>query len=110
MVVESEQTIRYSVWPGVFKPLHGSASGKVLLAALSDEERHALLKRLKLAPITPRTIANVRALEDDLAAGSARGPWQDVEGENVPDVSAIATPVNLNGRFMRSSSPDRFIG
>ena len=31
-----------------------------------------------------------------MAAGSARG-WQYVEGENVPDVSAIATPVNLNG-------------
>jgi hypothetical protein len=50
----------------------------------------------RLAPITPRTIANVRALEDDLRAGCARG-WQYVEGENVPDVSAIATPVNLNG-------------
>jgi DNA-binding IclR family transcriptional regulator len=96
VVVESEQTIRYSARPGVFKPLHGSASGKVLLAALSDEERQALLKRLKLAPITPRTIANVRALEDDLRAGSVRG-WQHVEGENVPDVSAIATPVDLNG-------------
>ena len=60
VVIESEQTIRYSARPGDFKPLHGSASGKVLLAALGEEERHALLKRLQLAPITPRTIASLR--------------------------------------------------
>ncbi len=96
VVVESEQTIRYSARPGDFKPLHGSASGKVLLAALGGEERHALLKRLQLAPITPLTITGLRELEDDLSAGSARG-WQYVEGENVPDVIAIATPVDLNG-------------
>lgn len=95
-VVESEQTIRYSARPGDFKPLHGSASGKVLLAALSEVERRALLERLPLAPITGRTITSSRGLEDDLRMGSARG-WQYVEGENVPDVVAIAAPVELNG-------------
>ncbi len=98
VVVESEQTIRYSARPGDFKPLHSSASGKVLLAALGEEERHSLLKRLQLVLITPRTIASLRALEDDLSVGSARG-WQYVEGENVPHVISIAAPVNLNGEI-----------
>jgi DNA-binding IclR family transcriptional regulator len=40
VVVESEQTIRYSARPGVFKPLHGSASGKVLLAARHEDATH----------------------------------------------------------------------
>ncbi|MGA8828559.1 MAG: IclR family transcriptional regulator [Syntrophobacteraceae bacterium] len=97
-VVESEQMLRYSARPGDFKPLHGSASGKVLLAALPEEERHALLERLQLTHITPRTITSIRALEHDLHTGLARG-WQYVEGENVPDVIAIAAPVDLNGEI-----------
>ncbi len=97
-VVESEQTLRYSARPGDFKPLQGSASGKVLLAALPEEERHALLERLQLIPITPQPITSIRALEDDLRTGLARG-WQYVDGENVPDVIAIAAPVDLNGEI-----------
>lgn len=96
LVIESEQTIRYSAHPGFFKPLHGSASGKALLAVLPEEERKALLKRLELPVITPRTITDPQELEKDLLAGTARG-WQFTEGENVPDVIAIAAPVQLNG-------------
>jgi IclR family transcriptional regulator, acetate operon repressor len=95
-VVESDQEIRYSAHPGDFKPLHGSASGKVLLAALRDEERRHFLKHLPLPAITRRTITSPGGLEDDLRDGLSRG-WQYVEGENVPDVVAIASPVNLNG-------------
>lgn len=96
LVIESEQTIRYSAHPGYFKPLHGSASGKALLAVLPENERSALLKRLELPAITPRTITDPHELEKDLLAGTARG-WQFTEGENVPDVIAIAAPVLLNG-------------
>jgi IclR family acetate operon transcriptional repressor len=96
LVIESEQTIRYSAHPGYFKPLHGSASGKALLGVLPDDERQALLKRLELPVITPRTITDPQELEKDLVAGAARG-WQFTEGENVPDVIAIAAPVRLNG-------------
>jgi IclR family acetate operon transcriptional repressor len=95
-VVESEQTIRYSARPGDFKPLHGSASGKVLLAALGEEDRRAVLERLPLARITPRTITSISGLEDDLRTGLARG-WQYVESENVADVVAVAAPAKLDG-------------
>ena len=95
-VIESEQQIRYSAHPGDFKPLHGTASGKVLLAALSEKERTHLLQSLPLPRITQRTITTPGGLEDDLRTGMARG-WQYVEGENVPDVAAVAAPVALNG-------------
>jgi len=95
-VVESEQTIRYSARPGDFKPLHSTASGKVLLAAMSDGERRRLLDRLRLTSVTPRTITNVSALEEELRAGVVRG-WQYAEGENVPDVIVLAAPVERNG-------------
>jgi DNA-binding IclR family transcriptional regulator len=98
LVIESEQTIRYSAHPGYFKPLHGSASGKALLAVLPEKERRTLLKRLELPAITPRTITDPNELEKDLLAGAARG-WQFTEGENVADVIAIAAPVRLNGEF-----------
>ena len=97
-VAESEQTLRYSARPGDFKPLHGSASGKVLLAAIPEEERKKFLENLELTPITPRTITGTRELEADLRYGSALG-WHYVESENVPDVIAIAAPVNLSGEI-----------
>jgi DNA-binding IclR family transcriptional regulator len=96
VVVESEQMIRYSTHAGEFKPLHATASGKVLLGSMGREERRRLLEQLLIKPFTSQTITDIRELEKDLLRGSARG-WQQVEGENVSDVVAIAAPVVLNG-------------
>ena len=94
-VVESEQMVRYSSHSGDFKPLHASASGKVLLASLSREERRKVFEQLRLKALTSHTITDIEELEKNLLRGLARG-WQQVEGENVPDVIAIAAPVVIN--------------
>lgn len=96
LVVESNEILRYSARPGDFKPLHGSASGKVLLAALTPEERRRMLELSPPVPITPHTITNVQSLERNLAAGLKRG-WQYVESENVTGVIAVAAPVRMAG-------------
>jgi len=95
VVVESEQLIRYSAHSGDFKPLHATASGKVLLASLSSEERLRVFEQLRLKAYTGNTITDIQELEKDLFRGAALG-WQQVEGENVPDVVAIAAPVVIN--------------
>jgi IclR family acetate operon transcriptional repressor len=61
----------YGTW--VESPLHGSASGKVLLMSLTSEERRA---RLGLGPYkdsTPHTITDPAILEADLVASRERG-------------------------------------
>ena len=43
-------------WVGSLTPLHATSSGKVLLAALSADERDSILKETGLPARTPRTI------------------------------------------------------
>ena len=45
-------------WVGSLTPLHATSSGKVLLAALSADERDRILKETGLPARTPRTITN----------------------------------------------------
>ncbi len=54
-------------------PVHCSAAGKALLAALPDSERRELLGRLRLSRRTPRTIATKSALRTELDATAAEG-------------------------------------
>ncbi len=95
LIVESRQTIRYTARAGEFKPLHGSSSGKALLAALPPEERRELLRRLELTRFTPRTITRREELERELARGLARG-WHSCTGEHVPDVIGVSTTLTVN--------------
>ena len=95
-VVESAETLRYTAVAGQFKPLHGTASGKAILAAMAEEERAAAIAGLVLAPLTPRTLTDPAALAHDIAQGIARG-WQISRGENVADATAIASAMRLGG-------------
>lgn len=94
-VVESSQTVRYTAHPGQFKPLHGTSSGKALLATLDGDLRRQLLRELTLKSFTPRTITGIAAIERDLAAGIRRG-WHCSVGEHVPDVTALAATFAVN--------------
>jgi IclR family KDG regulon transcriptional repressor len=49
-------------------PLYCTACGKVLLAALSDEERKAYYSRIALQPYTPTSITDIPKLEKELAS------------------------------------------
>jgi IclR family KDG regulon transcriptional repressor len=48
-------------------PLHCTACGKVLLAALPDEERKGYYQRVALEPYTPCSITDIPSLEKELA-------------------------------------------
>jgi DNA-binding IclR family transcriptional regulator len=54
-------------------PVHSSAAGKALLAALPESERRALLGRLELSRRTPRTITKKAALRTELETTAAEG-------------------------------------
>lgn len=91
-VVEWPQTLRYTATAGQLKPLHGTASGKAILAGMKPDERDALLKRYKFQKLTPRTISNKALLTAEIQTGIRRG-WHISLGENEPDTIAVAVPL-----------------
>jgi DNA-binding IclR family transcriptional regulator len=71
---------------------HGTAAGKVLLAALSTEERDALYQDRELPPMTGNTIADRAQLEADLRTVRANGYATNL-AEHEQGVNAVAVPV-----------------
>ena len=96
-VLEGPQTIRYSARVGDFKPLHSSAIGKAMLACLPPAALSRWLAEHTLPAITAATITDAARLERDLAEGRQRGYFV-TSGENVADVTAVATSVTVNGQ------------
>lgn len=98
-VLEGPQTIRYSSRPGAYKPMHSSAIGKVMLAAMDPAELDAWLQEHPLPRVTPATITNRKRLIESLEEGRRLG-YFSTHGENVPDVSAIAVPIHVGGELL----------
>jgi DNA-binding IclR family transcriptional regulator len=73
-------------------PAYAGATGKVLLASLSDSERESYLARLRPEPLTERTLTSVDALREELDAVKRLGVWV-TRGERVPEAVAISAPI-----------------
>jgi IclR family acetate operon transcriptional repressor len=94
-VIEGPQTIRYSAKPGEFKPLHSSSIGKALLSAGGDALWNRIAGRT-LPGITANTITEPARLREDLRQSQVRGYFV-TRGENVADVTAVATAPRVEG-------------
>jgi DNA-binding IclR family transcriptional regulator len=79
-------------WVGSLTPLHATSSGKVLLAALSADERNTILKETGLPARTPRTITNRRKLENQLLDVSHEG-YAVAREEFEIGLNSMAVPV-----------------
>jgi DNA-binding IclR family transcriptional regulator len=80
----------YQTW--IASPLHGSASGKLLLMTLGREERARRLGRGPFKSHTPHTITSPAALEADLARSRARG-YVVARDDAYVGLTAIGAPV-----------------
>ncbi len=89
--VPSMEPIKLSGWVGVRQPLHGSSSGKVLLAALPDDQRDAIL-RGGLSAITAHTCTDRDGLLHELERVRAEGYALNLE-ELVDGLTSVAAPV-----------------
>jgi Transcriptional regulator len=97
-VVPSPQAIRYNAEAGQLRPLQANSIGKALFCMLEGEERDKLLAQLQWAQLTPHSLATPQALLADGAAARQRG-WASNVGESVPDLAAVAKPVELMGEW-----------
>jgi len=76
----SEQALRYAVPIGNRMPLHGLASGKVLLAQLNDAQLDRYFAETERHKFTPATITSEKALRKEIAEVRRTGfSWADEE-------------------------------
>lgn len=73
-------------------PLHSSANGKALLAALTDAEIEKLKLRIRLVSSTPNTITTWERLDQEIATIRTSGVAYDRE-ENSEGISALAMAI-----------------
>ncbi len=77
---------------GAMRPGHCTAIGKILLAALSEEQLEAYLSRRPLAPLTAKTITDAELLRREIAAVRKSGIAYD-DGEYSAEARCVAVPV-----------------
>lgn len=91
-VLESPQLIRYSVPNGTARPLYTSAAGQLLLAYQDEKWRDQYLKRVKLKPLTARTVTNVEQLRKKLNSIRRTGLCVSVS-EAIEGATGVAAPI-----------------
>lgn len=92
MKEEPPRTIKMSSYIGKRGPLHCTASGKILLAHLSQEERESIIGSKGLPRFTPTTIVEKDELERELERIRRQGFAVD-QGEHEEEVHCIAAPI-----------------
>jgi DNA-binding IclR family transcriptional regulator len=80
-------------WVGSLTPLHATSSGKILLAALSADERERVLKETGLPARTPRTITSRGKLEKQLLEVAHKGYAVTMEEFEI-GLNSMAVPVH----------------
>jgi len=91
-VVESDEPFRYVSTLHEWRDLHTGASGRAVMAFLSEQERKTVAERTRLAPATEHTITSPEALEQVLAEVRERGYAFSQEERRLGGVG-IAAPV-----------------
>jgi IclR family KDG regulon transcriptional repressor len=109
---ESPMVVRAVFYPGLRRPSHATASGKVLLSGLSDDGVRALLGSDKLPRITSNTIIDIEELLKHLVVVRRQG-YATNYGESIDGLIAIAAPVrNYQGQIVAAVSlgfPKQFV-
>jgi DNA-binding IclR family transcriptional regulator len=90
--LESPSSIQLVSRVGQVMPLHTTALGKAILAALPDVERDARIARMDFAPRTDRTITSAAAFREEIEITRSRGYAID-DRENEPLGACVAAAI-----------------
>ncbi len=72
--------------------LHSTASGRILLSALSEIERNKLFARGRRKKMTPATVVDPGELER-ICRQTAKDGYAEIRGQSRPEVCSLAVPV-----------------
>jgi DNA-binding IclR family transcriptional regulator len=89
--VQGAESIKLSGWVGMRHPLHATAAGKVLLAALPEEHRDIILAT-GLPALTPQTVTNPVRLLHEVERVRSAGYALTME-ELAVGLTGVAAPV-----------------
>lgn len=96
VIIIARSTARRSLTSGLgigsLLPVHASATGRVLLAALKPEEARRRIGKAALAALTPRTVTQPRAIER-LVEAAREGGFALCDEEIEVGVRSMAVPV-----------------
>ncbi len=102
--IDSPNMLKVTWDAGQRFPVHASASGKVFLAYLSDDEREKIFKSIKLESFTRRTIVDAKKSRAELEMIRRRGYAID-DAEREEGVRCIAAPIfDARGRAIAAVS------
>jgi IclR family pca regulon transcriptional regulator len=90
--VPTSRIMRVSINVGTRFPAYATSMGRVLLAALTDDDLDAYLARADIRPLTARTIANAADLHEEVLRIREQG-WALVDQELEEGLRSIAAPV-----------------
>lgn len=93
--VDTENVIRRIIEVGEESPLIYSASGRVMLAFMDEEERETILHTNPLEQLTPHTITDVQALREAITRARKDG-YSVSNGERLEGVFSVAVPIFTN--------------
>lgn len=99
----SDQALRYAVDPGTRRPLHALAAGKIMLAALPDEELDHYFAGTTRAMLT----AHTRVSEGDLRADIAQIRQSGIclaREEATPGICGMAVAAVMDGQIVGAFS------
>ncbi len=96
--LEADNSIQLVSAIGQTMPLHSTSLGKALLAALPDEEREGIYRRMDFEPRTDRTIRDLASFREAIRVTQVRGYSTD-DRENEPHGACVgAAIVGADGR------------
>jgi IclR family pca regulon transcriptional regulator len=94
--VPTSRIMRVSINVGTRFPAYATSMGRILLAALPDDQLGAYLARADIRPLTARAIANPEDLHEELLLIREQG-WALVDQELEEGLRSIAAPIRDGG-------------
>jgi IclR family pca regulon transcriptional regulator len=99
---ESQRIVTMNVRLGARLPAHASASGRVLLAAQSDEQIEALLRTVRFASTGPKALTSAEQVMDRIRQVRAEG-MAVTDEELEPGIRTAAVPVRDSSGTLRAA-------
>ncbi len=93
--IETQQILNVSTSGGVSIPFHATASGKAMLAYMSEAKADLLLSKLSFEKFTPNTITSLKAFKAEFPKVRANGFASSIEESN-HGLNAVAAPIRRN--------------
>jgi IclR family pca regulon transcriptional regulator len=94
--VPTSRIMRVSINVGTRFPAYATSMGRILLAALPDDELEEYLARAEIRPLTARAIASAGELRHELERVREQG-WALVDQELEEGLRSIAAPIRDGG-------------